>query len=372
MKILLLILLIPSIWGYSVTPPVIQFDAYRGSEFNITVQLKTNGGSPVSNATVYLFHETHDILLGATTTNSTGYAHFIWFIPLSHELGLILLNVTFPGDPERFLLPCSVSIPTRIFGKINTTVRVTDSNGTPINSTIRPNQSLQFNITVFDDHLTPLEGIIVQLLDKYNQHISEGTTFQNGCLLLSYQTGSTLNSEMELKIRTSNLDYLNGSESIFYFQIGNYSTLFFGLPLFFNLKENTMIEGELHDRPGTAISNASICLFANSVYRISETLTDQNGKFIFDLSLHRDELKKAHFILLQFDGKIGYEPSTAIVGIVPDTTITPLIQFVDRVLPVSLTTFLYPIGIIVLGGFTLISAIFSLKFKRTTRRIVSH
>ena len=171
MRILLIILLSTVLIGLPTPLPFTQTGAFRGTPILLTVQLTSQNGSPIDDATVLFFHETQNQFLGTAQTNATGHALFIWQIPDTHELGFVSLNATFCGDPERFLLPSMVSIPLTVFARLQNIINITDTNGNPIGTSVNIGQKLLFNVLIQDDHTIPLEGISVQLLIEPNQLI---------------------------------------------------------------------------------------------------------------------------------------------------------------------------------------------------------
>ena len=82
-------------FGDSIPTPTSSLSAFRGTNYDITVILETHNGVPITNATLYFYHDSNNTLLGSSLTNQTGHANFIWQIPFNHELGLTMLNATY-------------------------------------------------------------------------------------------------------------------------------------------------------------------------------------------------------------------------------------------------------------------------------------
>jgi hypothetical protein len=208
-KVLLILLLVSTFLGshVSLPTPLTQAGAFRGAPFTIAVQLKDQNGNPIDNATVLFFHETHDNYLGSSITNQTGHTHFIWQIPGTHELGPIQLNATFRGDPQRYLLPSMIPIPVTIFAKLQNSVDIKDSEGNPISSPLTIGQHLFFHVIIQSDDMSPVAGVLVQLILEPDQVIREDTTLQNGSVMMSYVFNQSFESSVTFTIRSINFDW---------------------------------------------------------------------------------------------------------------------------------------------------------------------
>ena len=374
MKVLLILLLVSTLLGSPVPlpEPLTQTGAFRGNPFTIAVQLKDQNANPIDNATVLFFHETHDEYLGSGITNLTGYTQFIWEIPPTHELGPIQLNATFRGDPERFLLPSMILVPVTIFAQLQNSVDIKDSEGNPIDSPLTVGQQLFFHITVQNDELSPIEGILVQLILEPDQIIKEDTTLQNGSVILSCLFNQSLENTVSFTVRSMNYDFFNGTESSYIFTIGKTFTNFVGLPAFLNLHEETFITSQLCQISGSGIEDASIELFSETESLITSTLTESDGSFQFDLQEIVDTIENHRFLILRYNGSGGHTNAQAIIGIIQGFHGNPFSHFLDIVPSAGVSPLLQQFSIIIISCLTIGTTVLTIRMKRSTGRIVSH
>ena len=374
MKVLLILLLVSTVLGSPVPlpDPLTQTGAFRGTPFTIAVQLKDQNGNPIDNATVLFFHETHDEYLGSGITNLTGHTEFIWEIPTTHELGLIQLNATFRGDPERFLLPSMILIPVTIFAQLQNSIDIKDSEGNSIYSPLTVGQHLFFHVTVRSDDLSPMEGILVQLILEPDQIIKEDTSLQNGSVILSCLLNQSLESSATFTVRSMNYDFFNGTESSYIFTIGKAFTNFIGLPAFLYLYGETIITGQLCQISGSGIENASIELFSETESWITSTLTASDGSFQFDLQEIADTIENQRFLILRYNGSGGHTHAQAIIGIIQGLNGNPFSHFLDIVPPAGVSPLLQQYSIIIISCLTIGTTVLTIRMKRSTGRIVSH
>ena len=370
-----LILLLVSTFLASPVPlpdPLTHTGAFRGTPFTVAVQLKDQNGNPIDNATILFFHETHDEYLGRGITNLTGHTHFIWEIPTTHELGPIQLNATFPGDPERFLLPSMVLIPVTIFAQLQNNVEIRDSEGDLIDSPLTVGQRLYFHIIVQNDDLSPIEGILVQLILEPDQIIKEDTTLQNGSVILSCLLNQSLENTVTFTVRSMNYDFFNGTESSYVFTIGKTFTNFIGIPAFLYIHGETIITGQLCQISGSGIEDASIELFSETKFWITSTLTESDGSFQFDLQEIVDTIENHRFLILRYNGIGGHTNAQAIIGIIQGPNGNPFSHFLDIVPPAGLSPLFQQFSIIIISCLTIGTTVLTIRMKRSTGRIVSH
>lgn len=370
MRLILIVLLASMILHHAVPSPMAASSAYRGTDHTITVQLLTSLGEPIEDAIVYFYHEDHNILLGSSITNETGYATFLWQIPLIHELGIAHLNATFLGDPERYLLPCSVPITITIYAKMKVIVDVYDSNGNPIETSVYPDQTLVFNIIVKNDQLEPLEGIPVQLFTMNNQIVEEGETSENGTITFKYKLDSFLNSAIFFRVCSLSTAYYNGSELILNYIVENSSSQFVGLPSFVQKKDHCQISGLLQNHYGRGIPNAQIQILLDGILEIGEAITNQDGHFTFDLSQFQYDGNTGRFLIVIFQGQMGHQTASALIGLISNAA--PFSQLVGNAISEALGIFLNQINLVALSCLSISSGFFARKYKRSTRNIVSH
>lgn len=374
MKVLLILLLVSTFLGSHVPlpTPLTQTGAFRGAPFTIAVQLKAQNGNPIDNATVLFFHETHDNYLGSAITNQTGHTHFIWQIPGAHELGPIQLNATFRGDPERYLLPSMIPIPVTIFAQLQNSVDIKDSEGNPISSPLTIGQHLFFHVIVQNDDMSPVEGVLVQLVLEPDQVIREDTTLQNGSIMLSCLLNHSLESSVTFTIRSMNFDFFNGTGSSYLFTVGKVFTNFIGIPAFWHLHDGTPINGRLCQISGSGIKDATIQLLADNESLITSTLTESDGHFQFDLQEIVDTIENHRFLILRYDRSEGHTSAQAIIGIIQGSNGNPFSHFFDIVPSAGFSPVLHQFSIIIISCLTIGTTVLTIRMKRSTGRIVSH
>lgn len=374
MKVFLILLLVVTFLGSPVPfpAPLTQTGAFRGNSFTIAVQLKDQNGIPIDNATVLFFHETHDEYLGSGITNLTGHTHFIWEIPTTHELGPIQLNATFRGDPERFLLPSMILIPVTIFAQLQNSVDIKDSEGNSVDSPLAVGQQLYFHITVRSDDLSPIEGILVQLIIEPDQIIKEETTLQNGSVILSCLLNQSLESPVTFTVRSMNYDFFNGTESSYILTIGKAFTNFIGLPAFLYLRGEIIITGQLCQISGSGIEDASIELLSETKSLITSTLTEPDGRFQFDLQEIVDSIENHRFLILRYNGSGGHTNAQAIIGIIQGVNGNPFSHFLEIIPAAGFSSLFQQFSIIIISCLTIGTTVLTIRMKHSTGRIVSH
>jgi hypothetical protein len=338
----------------------------------IVVRLETPLGTPISNATLFLFHEVQNVLLDTSLTNNSGFATFQWQIPLSHDLGTTTLNATFLGDPERYLLPSYLPMPITIYSQMQMEIEVRDIDGSPIETTVHPNQNLVFIVSLMDDNTNPLAGFTVRFLSGGDELIAEEVTPDNGSVTFNFQVKSDSNPFAEFKFTGLNQGYYNTCQETLRFPIENSTTRFTSLPSFLQLGNQCFFTGYLRHRYGAGIDGARIRLLLDGVFALIEGETIQEGYFHFDLSQYQNQLASGNFILARFEGNDVYQATQAIVGLVPATTQTPFTQMVGSVSALHLMAFSFQLQLITFSCLTLGSLIVVVKIRRTTREIMSH
>ncbi len=372
MNVLVVLLLVSTLAASPFPLPTAQTSAFRGMPIALSVQLKNQNGTPIENATVYFFHETHNELLGTAITNSTGVAQFIWMIPLIHELGFVQLNATFRGDPERYLLPSMVPIPLTIFAQIQNQINVTDETGEPIGSVVRIGQRLFFHTLITDDNSNPLVGVTVQFIMEPNQILAQKTTLQSGPLIFSCILNQTAEAHIIFTIKSFNQGYYNGTEYSFEFWIQNFTVHFIGLPTFWHPSNGYFLQGRLDTSSGQALANASIELLLESGVLLKTTQTENNGRFHFDLYDVIELIQSNRYFILRYNGNPGYSRTKSIIGIIASPPHNPFIQSIEPTLSLIWLPILHQISIITVSCITIGTSLLTLKMKRSTKRIISH
>lgn len=372
MNILLVFLLVSTLVTAPVPLPSAQTTAFRGSAFPLTVQLRGQSGMPIDNATVLFFHETRNELLGSAVTNSTGFARFIWIIPLDHELGSVQLNATFRGDPERYLLPSMVPISLTIYAQLQSYINVVDVFNNSLESVVQAGQRLYFHTQILDDNSTPVEGITVQLIQEPNQILTQKITPQNGSVIFSCLLNRTLNSQITFTIRSLDYEYYNGTERTFTLFLTETLTRFNGLPLYWHVSLGYALQGTLRTFSDQDIPNASIELQFESGELLKVTQTDNHGNFQFNLFDIIGLIQYNRYFVIYYNGSSGYSEAKATIRIIPSSPLDPLIQILQPFFLLLENPIIRHISIVSFGCLAIGTSLLTRKMKRSTKRLVSH
>ncbi len=372
LNVLLVAILISTLSISPVPLPSPQTCAFRGEPVSLFVQLRSQSGIPIDNATVLFFHETQNTFLGTAITNSTGFALFIWLIPSNHTLGPVQLNATYRGDPERYFLPSMVLIPLTIFAQLHSQIQVRDDQGYPINSVIRIGQRVLFYTTITDDNAQPVSDITVQLIKDSATILATKTTPLNGSLVFSCLLNETLSPFVIFTIRSLNSGYYNGTDSSFQLWIQNATVYFIGLPNFWHPSNGYSLQGRLLRYPGTGIPNATIELLLYSNSEIGTTQTTNDGFFTFSLYERIEAIRNSKFMIIRFSGSPGQSSSRFFIRIISSPPYNPFTHSIDPVTPTAWLSLLHQASIVAVGCLTVSSSILTLRMKKSTKRIVSH
>jgi hypothetical protein len=372
MNLILIIILISTIAISPLPLPSPYSGAFRGEPISLSVQLRSQNGIPIDNATVLFFHETQNLLLGTAITNSTGFAQFIWIIPPNHTLGPAQLNATYRGDPERYLLPSMVPIPLTIFGQLQNHVQVIDDQGYPIDSFIRLGQRVFFYTTITNENSQPISNITVQLIRDRDTVLATKISPLNGSLVFSYLLNHTLNPYVFFTIRSENSGYYNGTDSTVQLWIQNSTVHFLGLPRFWHPSNGYSLQGRLCGCLGEGIPNATIELILDYNLHLESTHTTNDGFFTFNLYANIEAIQNVEFIIIQFPGSPGQRSSRFYIRVISSPPQNPFTQTIDPLTPTAWLSLLHQVSIVVVGCLTLSSSVITLRMKRSTKRIVSH
>lgn len=361
--------------GLAALPPPIpspQSSAFRGNPTTISVQLRGQSGFPIENATIYFFHETHNELLGTAVTNSEGFAQYIWMIPVTHDLGVVQLNATFRGDPERYLLPSMVPIPITIFGRIQNNVNVTDENGDLIGSSVRIGQHLYFHTLITDENFVPLDSITVQFVMEPDILLAEKSTTPNGSLVFSCFLNHTLEHDNIFTIRSLNQGYLNGTETSFHLPIQNSDANFVGLPMFWHPTFGFSLQGKLCTQSGYGIPNVTIELEVDSGIILKNTQTNDEGDFFIDLYDVIESVQQSAYLILQYNDTQGRSRTRSIIKILSSPPHNPFTQSIEPTSSIALFSLSYQLSIITISCLTAGTSLLAFRMRRTTKRFISH
>lgn len=367
----LLFLFLPMLVAASPPLPFADPIALRGTQQLITVNLETELGAAIENATIYFYHEEVNSLLGTATTNGTGHAVFAWQIPLAHKLGLTSLNATFPGDEQRHLLPCYVRIPLTVIAQTKLAVIVCDEIGNIITESVYPDQILVFTVYVHDDLAQPLQGILVYLLGAGNQTIGTGSTAQNGAVIFEHRLGPVVGAAVSFKVQSSSLGFFKGSEAELQYAVEKSQSWFVGLPSFLRTGQ-AVVAGRLRHQYADKVPMARIRVLLDGSREIAVTMANQEGRFCHDLNRELQRVVSGRFLMVLYDGDSSHTPTLAVIGLILARTATPFSQLIKVVFNTPLSEALYWIGLVAATCTGVFSAYLTFRIRRTTTNIVSH
>jgi hypothetical protein len=370
MKILIFLLLVATLAGSPFPPPSPSLASFRGSTYLLTVRLTSQIGDPVDNATIYFFHEDNNTLLGTSTTNQTGFAIFNWEIPLTHTLGPTMLNATFFGDPERFLLPSYIPIPVTIYAQMNISFETFDEDGNPLTSTVFFGEKITIHVDVQDDTGLPLEGVNVSLYENNDELLLTNITNQTGSTSFNLILNDTEKLDYEFRLITESLGYINGSEVRIQYSISNSSTTFIGLPAFY--QPNQEICGKLCQNLEKWIANATVYLYLDDTILLKETQTNQDGYFCFNSIHELSQISSGRFLTVVYNGNTVYKPTKALIGILPLTPIIPFRQKLEVERPQFPSVVFSQITVIGLTLLAISTVIIRRKINQSSKHFVSH
>ena len=172
--VIIIPLLIVSVTSDIVTADDNEIPVLRGSTIRIQVTILQNGsyGDPVKNQPIFYFDQTYNTYLGYSISDQYGVSWIDWEIPLTHPLGLMVLNATFYGNETLSLAPSFQRITVSM--KAQTYLEVDQI---PIEHTV--GDLLSFNVRLIDDMDMPLRDQILEVtLD--DSHVSFITTNGSG------------------------------------------------------------------------------------------------------------------------------------------------------------------------------------------------
>ncbi len=368
----MIVILFSTITVSPIPVPSPHIGGFRGEPISLSVQLRSQSGIPIDNATVLFFHETQNSLLGKAVTNTTGFAMFVWIIPTNHSLGPVQLNATYRGDPERYFLPSMVHIPVTIFSRLHNDVQVRDDQGYPVDSLIRIGQRVLFYTTVTDENSQPVANITVQLIMDSDTILAIKTTSLNGSLVFTCLLNQTTKPYVIFTIRSLSSEYYNGTDSVVQLWIQNSTVHFLGLPIFWHPSNGYTLQGRLVGCFGEGVANATIELLLDSNFHLETTQTTNYGSFIFNLREHIETVRNNEFIIIQFPGSPGQSPSRFFIRIISSPPYNPFTHSIDPLTPTAWLSLLHQVSIVVVGCLTVSSSILTLRMKKSTKRIVSH
>ena len=157
----------------------------RGETITITAQLLQNVtyGDPVVNQSIEFFDQTYDSFLGSDMTDSNGFAHIDWLLPLGHPLGFMMINATFRGNQSLSLSPSCQWIPLTIVSSTTMEIQVEDSD-------LAPGDDLSLIVCLLDDMNEPLSDASLMVVSN-SLSLGSGITNDTGYVSLSFHCNTS-------------------------------------------------------------------------------------------------------------------------------------------------------------------------------------
>jgi len=265
--------------------------AKRGDKIVLQAKLIDDLGNPVENETIFFFDETHDVLLGKNNTNSNGVATFSWYVPLNFSIGPLLLNITYYGNSQNFLLSSSSHIAIDIVAELHILHFVTDSTGDKKDRTVAPTDWVFFNVSVIDDLSSTMSNIDVVVVDENNILLAHNITDGQGNTLLKFQVPSTWIGLKPVFIKTNCTDsYIINSESKILLNVSKIEkiTNVFSFSKIVYYGDIQNISGKLTDEYGTPLKNVQVYLLDATENIITTTITNGSGMFHLSAKITKD------------------------------------------------------------------------------------
>jgi len=265
--------------------------ARRGDKVVLQAKLIDDLGKPVENETIFFFDESHDVLLGKNNTNSNGVATFTWFVPLNFSTGPLLLNITYRGNSQNFLLSSSSHVAIDIVAELHILHFVTDSTGDKKDRTVAPTDWVFLNVSVVDDLNNPMSNIDVVVVDEKDILLAHNITDEQGTTLLKFQVPSTWIGLKPVFIKTNCTDsYLINSESKILLNVSKVeritSMILFSEVVYYGDIQN--ISGKLTDEYETPLKNVQVYLLDTSGNIITTAITNDSGMFYLSAKITKD------------------------------------------------------------------------------------
>jgi len=265
--------------------------AKRGDKVTLQAKLVDDLGNPVENETVLFFDETHDVLLGKNNTNSNGVAIFNWYVPLNFSIGPLLLNITYQGNSQNFLLSTSSHVAIDIVAELHILYFVTDSTGEKKDRVVAPTDWVFFNVSVIDDLSSVMTNIDVAVIDEKDIILAHNITDNHGSTQLKFQVPATWSGLKTVFIKTNCTDsYILNSETKILLNISKIekktSLISFSRVVYYGDTQN--ISGRITDEYGTPLKNVQIYLVDTAENIITTAITNDSGIFQLSAKITKD------------------------------------------------------------------------------------
>jgi hypothetical protein len=318
-----------------------EIQVFRGSTITITVTILQNGsyGTPVQNQRIHFFDQTANTLLGSAVSNQNGIVSLDWEIPVSHTLGLTILNATFYGNESLSLSPSYQRVSLLVLSQ---TRLETD----PISGTLAPGDLLSLNVHLVDDSNTSIPNAELTVF-KDTTVLTTGITNLSGYALFEIECNSTWISLGENNIRIlynqDLINFLDGTEFAFNLDIAQIPTfLNFDSPYPNVIELNTIIDLYMTLSEGNNTLPGEILEVTLDVHHLSFIISNSSGKANFYTTIDERFSLGTHSLKIRYNGTYRYSQSTLeiLVSVTSPVTITakvPDFAEIGSNLPVQIT-----------------------------------
>ncbi|MHA1722256.1 MAG: hypothetical protein ACTSXW_04170 [Candidatus Baldrarchaeia archaeon] len=285
--------------------------AYRGQTIILSAILKDDLGNPIPNETIYFYDETNDKYLGDAVTDENGIAETLWSIPKNYTLGLLTLNATFRGDPERGLKPSYQSFELVLKAKTYISVLVTDTTLDPDDYTVAPGDEVTVNVTITDDVGQPVESINVSLIEG-GKIVDQQFSNKNGKVTLRYILPLKISTDqIELLVQAGPYQYYDKSEyyiTLYVRKVKTNMTILKVEPEVVYRNQSVTVVGRLVDEEENPLINAAIYVKLEE-RNISSTWTNASGFFETIFHIPNSVKPGKYVYIVLFAGSTKYEKS---------------------------------------------------------------
>lgn len=318
-----------------------EIQVIRGNTITITVTILQNGsyGNPVQNQRIYFFDQTANTLLGSVVSNQDGIASLDWEIPLSHTLGLDIVNATFYGNESLSLSPSYQRVSLLVL--LQTHLEID-----PIPGILAPGDLLSLNVHLVDDSNTSIPNAEITVF-KDTTPLATGITNTSGYTLFEIECNSTWISlggnNIRILYNQDLINFLDGTEFSFNVEIELIPTfLNFDSPYPNEIELSTIIDLYMTLSEGNNTLPSEILEVTLDEYHLSFIISNSSGKANFYTTIDERFSLGTHSLKIHYNGTDRYSQSTleAIVTVTSPVTIAakvPEFAEIGSNLPLQIT-----------------------------------
>ncbi len=318
-----------------------EIQVIRGSTITITVTILQNGsyGNPVQNQRIYYFDQTANTLLGSAVSNQDGIVSLDWEIPLTHTLGLAILNATFYGNDSLSLSPSYQRVSLLVFSQSRLEID-------QIPGKLAPGDLLSLNVHLMDDSNTSIPNATLTVF-KDTTLVATGITNSSGYALFEIECNSTWISlggnNIRILYNQDLINFLDDTMFAFNVEIAQIPTfLNFNSPYPNEIELNTIIDLYMTLSEGNNTLPGEILEVTLDEYHLSFIISNSSGKVNFFTTIDERFSLGTHSLKIHYNGTYRYSQSTleTLVTVTSPVTITakvPDFAEIGTNLPIQIT-----------------------------------